>query len=67
MKIHFMRTASTLNRVDVQAVEEMLPIGEKTHQYISIFENKEMILKIQLLLFICADAVQTKNNERVFD
>lgn len=64
-------TASTLNRVDVQAVEEMLPIGEKKtlSVYFHFPENKGNDTQNSILTFdICADAVQAKNNpKRVFD
>jgi hypothetical protein len=64
-------TASTLNRVDVQAVEEMLPIGEKKtlSVYFHFPESKGNDTQNSTLTFdICADAVQAKNNpERVFD
>lgn len=64
-------TASTLNRVDVQAVEEMLQVGEKKilSVYFHFPENRGNDTKNLTLAFdMSADAVQTKNNpERVFD
>lgn len=64
-------TASTLNRGDVQAVEEMLQVGEKKilSVYFHFPENKGNDTQNSTLTFdICADAVQAKNNpKRVFD